>query len=151
MIPRNTYYGDPLRTLDLRISRAFKLPESRQLLLAVDAFNLLNRPNVDEVTSVYGSPVFCGTTPTVPGRYKDATTIAIESGSASMACPAGPIPVPGGSLAPTPITSNLPTCSFAPACPAVNLFIPSSPNPSFGLPRTMFNPRQLQLSAKFTF
>ena len=155
LIPRNTYYGDGLRTLDLRVSRAFKLPENRQIELSVDAFNLLNRPNVDEVTSVYGSPVFCGTTPTVPGRYKDATTIAIEQGAASTACPVGPIPagpVPqAGTLAPTPVTSSLPTCNFAPACPAVLLFIPFQPNSSFGLPRTMFNARQLQIAAKFTF
>jgi outer membrane receptor protein involved in Fe transport len=145
MVPRNTYYGDPLRSLDLRLSRVFKLPESRQLELAVDAFNLFNRPNVDEVTSVYGSPIFCGTTPTVPGRYKDATTLAIQQGAASTVCPAGPIPiVPGvpqaGSLAPTPGGAA-----------GGALFIPFQPNPSFGLPRTMFNPRQLQLSAKFTF
>ena len=156
LIPRNTYYGDGLRTLDLRVSRAFKLPENRQIELSVDAFNLLNRPNVDEVTSVYGSPVFCGTTPTIPGSYKDATTIAIEHGAASTACPVGPIPaVPGvpqaGSLAPTPVTSSLPTCNFAPACPEGVLYIPFQPNSSFGLPRTMFNARQLQFAAKFTF
>jgi hypothetical protein len=156
LIPRNTYYGDALRTLDLRVSRAFKLPENRQIELSVDAFNLFNRPNVDEVTSVYGSPVFCGTTPTIPGRYKDATTIAIEQGAASTACPVGPIQaVPGvpqaGTLAPTPITSSLPTCNFAPACPAVALYIPFQPNSSFGLPRTMFNARQLQFAMKFTF
>ena len=155
MIPRNTYYGDPMRTLDLRVSRAFKLPENRQLDVSVDAFNLLNRPNVDEVTSVYGSPVFCGTTPTIPSRYKDATSLAIQHGAASTVCPAGQIPagpVPqAGSLAFTPVTSNLPTCNFAPACPAALLFIPYQPNPSFGLPRTMFNARQLQVSAKFTF
>ena len=52
-----------------------------QLELSVDAFNLFNRPNVDEVTSVYGSPVFCGGV--VPAHYKDATTIAIENRSAS--------------------------------------------------------------------
>jgi Carboxypeptidase regulatory-like domain/TonB dependent receptor len=145
MVPRNTYYGDPLRTLDLRLSRAFKLHENRQVDLSFDAFNLLNRPNVDEVTSVYGSPVFCGTTPAVPGRYKDATSIAIETGAASTLCPVGPIPavvgVPqAGSLAPTPGGAA-----------GGALFIPFTPNPSFGLPRTMFNPRQLQLSAKFTF
>lgn len=155
MIPRNTYYGDPLRTLDLRVSRAFKMRENRQLEVSVDAFNLLNRPNVDEVTSVYGSPVFCGTTPTIPLRYKDATSLAIQQGAASTVCPAGQIPagpVPqAGSLAFTPVTSSLPTCNFAPACPAALLFVPYQPNPSFGLPRTMFNSRQLQLSAKFTF
>jgi hypothetical protein len=29
--------------------------------------------------------------------------------------------------------------------------IAPTPNPLFGTPRTMFNPRQLQISAKFTF
>ena len=29
-----------------------------------DAFNVFNRDNVDEVFSVYGSPVFCGEVPT---------------------------------------------------------------------------------------
>jgi hypothetical protein len=146
MVSRNTYYGDGLRTLDLRVARAFKLPENRQIELSVDAFNLFNRPNVDEVTSVYGSPVFCGTTPTVPGRYKDGTTIAIEQGAASTVCPAGPIaPFPGappqaGSLAPTPGGAA-----------GGALFIPFQPNASFGLPRTMFNARQLQIAAKFTF
>jgi len=34
--------------------------------------------------------------------------------------------------------------------PATNGGAPA-PNPLFGTPRTMFNPRQLQVSAKFTF
>jgi outer membrane receptor protein involved in Fe transport len=155
MIPRNTYYGDALRTLDLRVSRAFKLPENRQVELSVDAFNLFNRPNVDEVTSVYGSPVFCGTTPTVPGRYKDSTTVAIEHGAASMACPASTngLVIPGvGSFARTPTTDAGPPAScFPPTIAGSCLFIPASPNSSFGLPRTMFNARQLQIAAKFTF
>jgi hypothetical protein len=141
LIPRNTYVGDNLRTWDLRVSRAIHVHESWVLNLSLDAFNVLNRPNVDEVTSVYGSPVFCGTTPVIPSRYKDATTIGIEQGTSSMACPVGPIPagpVPqAGTLAPTP-AGNV-------------LFIPQLPNPSFGLPRTMFNARQLQFAAKFTF
>jgi outer membrane receptor protein involved in Fe transport len=149
MIPRNTYVGDAMRTVDLRLSRGFQVREGKRIDLGIDAFNLFNRANVDEVTSVYGSPVFCGGV--IPGRYKDATTRAIQAGSSSMACPAGPIPVPGGSLAPTPVTSALPTCSFAPACPAKSLFIPASPNSTFGLPRTMLNPRQLQLYVRFTF
>jgi hypothetical protein len=137
MIRRNTYIGDPLRSWDLRISRDFHLRERMQMNLAFDAFNLLNRPNVDEVTSVYGSPVFCGSTPTIPQHYKDAATRAIQLGSASAGCPVGPIPVPGGSLAPTPIGTAL--------------FIPASPSPTFGLPRTMLNARQLQFSLKFSF
>jgi hypothetical protein len=159
VISRNTYYGDPLRTLDLRVSRTFHVREHQQLELSVDAFNLFNRPNVDEVTSVYGSPVFCGGV--VPTHYKDATTLAIGAQSASMVCPtAGTIPnVPGvpqaGAFAPTPITDALPTCSVpsvpAGPCPNVSLFIPYQPNSNFGSPRTMFNPRQLQFAAKFTF
>jgi hypothetical protein len=151
VIPRNTYIGDRMGTWDLRVSRAIHLSEHKRIDLAVDVFNAFNRANVDEVSSVYGSPVFCGTAPTIPRSYNDATSLAIQQGAASTACPAGPIPVPGGSLAPTPITSALPTCSFAPACPAVNLFIPAFPNASFGKPRTMMNPRQLQLSLKFSF
>lgn len=35
--------------------------------------DVLNRANVDEVTSIYG-PVFCGTTPVIPKHYNDAAT-----------------------------------------------------------------------------
>ena len=141
VISRNTYYGDPLRTVDLRVSRAFHVREHQQLELSVDSFNLFNRPNVDEVSSVYGSPVFCGGV--VPAHYKDATTLAIQTQSASTVCPSGGIPVfPGappqaGSFAPTPSGSAL--------------FIPFQPTANFGQPRTMFNARQLQFGAKFTF
>jgi outer membrane receptor protein involved in Fe transport len=145
MIPRNTYFGDHEYTWDFRISRFFQVREKLRLDLSVDAFNVLNRPNVDEVSSVYGSPVFCGTTPVIPLHYKDATSIAIQQQAASTACPAG------GAFAPTPITSALPTCSFAPACPAVNLFTPPNPNKTFGLPRTMLNARQFQFGLKVSF
>ena len=137
MMPRNTYIGDQLYSWDFRLARSFVVRENMKLELAVDAFNALNRANVDEVTSVYGSPVFCGA---IPRHYRDATSLAIQSGAASVACPNGGIPLPpgaGGTLAPTPIGTAL--------------FIPLSPNPSFGLPRTMLNPRQFQLSANFTF
>ena len=96
--PRNSYMGDPLRAVDTRLSRVVHLSERYRLELAVDAFNLLNRANVDEVFSVYGAPDFIGA---VPKHYKDGT--------------------------PTPA------------------------NPSFGSPRTVFNPRQFQFSAKLQF
>ena len=134
MIGRNSYYGDHLYSFDLRVSRYFMIRERYRLDFAVDAFNLFNRPNVDEVTSVYGSPVFCGA---IPRNYKDATSRAVQASSSSVACPAGPIPVPGGSVAPTPIGTAL--------------FIPSTPSPTFGLPRTMLNPRQFQFSLKLSF
>jgi outer membrane receptor protein involved in Fe transport len=65
---RNTYFGDSLSSVDLRVSRAFRLSERLQLVLSVDAFNALNRANVDEVFSVYGAPDFIGP---VPQHYKD--------------------------------------------------------------------------------
>jgi hypothetical protein len=65
---RNTYWGDSLKTWDLRLSRSFTFRERNHIELAVDAFNTLNRPNVDEVTSVYGAPIFLAG---VPKHYKD--------------------------------------------------------------------------------
>jgi hypothetical protein len=65
---RNTYWGDDLQTADIRLSRLFRLTERSKLLLSADAFNLLNRPNVDEVTTVYGAPDFIRA---VPRRYND--------------------------------------------------------------------------------
>jgi Carboxypeptidase regulatory-like domain/TonB dependent receptor-like, beta-barrel len=115
--PRNSYRGDPLYANDVRLAYKFGLGENKRLQVALDAFNVFNRPNVDEVTSVYGGGTidFCGAT---PKNYKDAASLAIQQGTVS--CPAGN----GGAPAPDPL---------------------------FGTPRTMFNPRQLQLSAKFTF
>jgi hypothetical protein len=114
--------------------------------VSVDAFNLLNRSNVDEITPVYGSPVFCGA---IPKHYRDGVSRAIQAGAGSTACPNGGIALPpgaGGTLAPTPIL-------LTPGNPAsaTTLFIPFNPNPTFGLPRTMLNPRQFQLAAKFSF
>lgn len=153
MIPRNTYYGDSLRTWDLRLSRAVHVTEKGQLELSVDMFNALNRPNVDEINPVYGVPVFCGGA--IPQRYEDATSIAVEHSAASMACPVSTngLAIPGiGSYARTPITDATPGASCLPPNIASScIFVPASPNPNFGRPRTMFNARQLQLSAKFTF
>jgi outer membrane receptor protein involved in Fe transport len=127
-IGRNTYVGDGLYSWDLRVSRYFQIRERMRLDLSFDAFNVLNRGNVDEVNSIYGSPVFCGA---VPQHYNDATTRAIQSGGGT-ACPSAPPPVwlADGLL---PVT------------------VPTNPNPGFGTPRTMLNPRQLQFSAKFSF
>jgi hypothetical protein len=162
MISRNTYIGDPLYAWDLHLGRYFQLTEHVKLNVSVDAFNLLNRSNVDEVTSVYGSPVFCGgvngAKPVIPRHYRDGTSRFIESGSGGgITCPngvAGETPVfaappapPGiqvGNLAVTPITPIGPI-------PGDSLFIPDSPNATFGLPRTMLNPRQFQFAAKFSF
>jgi len=63
----------------------------------VEAFNLLNRANVNEVNTVYGAPDFVGAIPT---HYQDGV---------------------------------------------------AAPSPFFGTPRNVFNPRQLQFAARFTF
>jgi hypothetical protein len=132
MIPRNTYIGDPLYSWDLRLGRYFQLTERLKVDLSVDAFNFLNRSNVDEVTSVYGSPVFCGGV--IPRHYRDSVSRAIQAGGV-LACPGtagAPI------FAPTPV-------------PGHDLLIPPFPNQTFGLPRTMLNARQFQFAAKFSF
>jgi outer membrane receptor protein involved in Fe transport len=142
IISRNTYFGAPLYAWDLRLSRYFKLREHLRLDLAMDTFNLFNRPNVDEVSSVYGSPAFCGATPTIPRHYNDTTTLAIQQGAASVSCAsqqaAAPLPGPGGP-GPWILDGLLPVA------------IPATPNQSFGKPRTMMNPRQFQFSLKFSF
>jgi hypothetical protein len=135
-VSRNTYIGAPLYSWDLRLSRNFKLGESKLLDFSVDAFNLLNHPNVDEVSSVYGSPAFCGASPAIPQHYNDATSLAIQQGAASVSC------------APQQAAGN-PLVWLADGLSPVT--IPDSPNPTFGKPRTMFNPRQLQFSLKFSF
>jgi len=65
---RDTYLGDSLRTVDLRLSRQIHINERSRLELSVDSFNLFNRAHVDEVFTVYGAPLFIGA---VPKHYKD--------------------------------------------------------------------------------
>ena len=90
---RNTYWGDKLKTIDMRISQAIKFREKQRVDVAVDAFNLLNRPNVDEVDSVYGTYNFCGG---APHNYKDAvsTKIQTDPGSFVGSCPLAGPPTP---------------------------------------------------------
>jgi len=135
-VSRNTYTGAPLYSWDMRLSRNFRVGEGKMLNFGVDAFNLFNHPNVDEVTSVYGSPAFCGATPAIPKHYNDATTLAIQQGAASVSCATqqgagNPLVWLGDGLLP--------------------VGVPDSPNAGFGKPRTVFNPRQLQFSLKFSF
>ena len=91
---RNTYWGDKLRTLDLRFSRSFSFRERQKLELAADVFNMLNRNNVDEVDTVYTSPDFCGT---APHNYNDAVSKKIQTNPFSFigSCTGGvPFPNP---------------------------------------------------------
>jgi outer membrane receptor protein involved in Fe transport len=141
-IGRNTYVGAAFYAWDLRLSRNFKLSEDKAVLLSVDSFNLLNHPNMDELNSVYGSAVFCGATPTIPKHFNDATTRAIQQGAPSVSCLAGGQVAAGNPGA---------WLSLPGGAAALPVSIPDAPNPVFGTQRTMFNPRQFQFSAKFSF
>ena len=142
LIARNTYIGDPLYAWDLRLSRYFRITERVKIDLAMDIFNVFNRPNVDEITSVYGSPAFCGTSPVIPRNYNDGITRAIQTGQVSCA------PQIAQTIGPGPL--NFPGGAFI-AAGLLPVTVPNNPNPNFGLPRTMMNPRQMQFSAKLTF
>jgi outer membrane receptor protein involved in Fe transport len=91
---RNTYWGDKLKTVDLRFSRAFSFHERQKVELAADVFNMMNRNNVDEVDSVYTSPDFCGA---APHNYNDAVSKKIQTDPFSFigSCTGGvPFPNP---------------------------------------------------------
>lgn len=70
--PRNSYFGDNLRTVDLRLSRTIHLRERASLYLSLDAFNAFNHTNVDEVFSLYGAPDFIPGH--VPNHFGDGIT-----------------------------------------------------------------------------
>jgi hypothetical protein len=100
--PRNTFKGDSLKTVDLRLSRSFAIAEKRKLEFIAEAFNLLNSLNVRFFNTVYGAADFC--------------------------------PIGGPAV-----------------CGAGPLFREGSPNALYGTPRSVFNPRQIQLALKFEF
>ena len=102
--PRNTFKGDSLQTIDVRLSRTFPIRERLKLQLIAEAFNLFNTVNVRYFNTSYGAADFCGPDPGAPG------------------------------------------CAGAP-----QLFREGSPNQSYGTPSSVFNPRQLQFAARFTF
>lgn len=79
--PRNSYRGDTLQTVDLRLSRAVHMGERKLLSLSVDAFNLFNRDNIDEVFSVYGAPDF------IPGQIPTHFGDGISGPSGAVGAP----------------------------------------------------------------
>jgi hypothetical protein len=100
--PRDTFKGDSYQSVDLRVSRTFKLTERFRMQALAEAFNTLNTVNIRFFNTVYsaadfcpaGGPVICG-----PGPY----------------------------------------------------FREGSPNPNYGTPRAIFNPRQIQFALRLTW
>ena len=70
-IGRNTYRGDASYTTDIRLQRSFALREWLKLQASAEVFNLLNRPNVNAIDTVYGSATFLGP---IPRRFGDGAT-----------------------------------------------------------------------------
>lgn len=102
--PRNTFKGDTLQTVDVRLERTFPIHEQFRLQLMAEAYNLLNTVNVRYFNTSYGAADFCNSDPSAPG------------------------------------------CFGAP-----QLYLEGSPNPSYGSPSAVFNPRQLQFAVKLLF
>lgn len=94
--PRNTFKGDSFQSVDMRVSRVFKINERLALQGLVESFNMLNTVNVRFFNTAYTAPDF----------------------------------IPGG----TPGT-----------------FTEGSPNPNYGTPRAVFNPRQIQFAVRLTW
>jgi hypothetical protein len=100
---RNTFKGDGYQSVDLRLSRTFKLHERVQLESVAEAFNLLNTLNVRFFNTAYGAADFC--------------------------------------------TFN----ASAAGCDPQRSFLEGSPNPNYGTPRAIYNPRQVQFALKLQF
>jgi len=102
---RNTFEGDNLQTVDVRLSRSFKMKEKYKLELIAEGFNMLNTLNVRFFNTVYGDSIFH----------------------------------PAFSTLNDPLLGPIPT------------FRDGALNPAYGNPRAIFNPRQIQFAARFTF
>lgn len=76
---RNTFLGDNLRTVDLRLSRGFNLSGERLSgEFIAEFFNVFNTVNVNEVNNVYGAPDFLPGQPQ-PARFGESIVAPIPS------------------------------------------------------------------------
>jgi hypothetical protein len=102
--PRNTFKGDTMQTVDVRLERTFPIYEKLHLQFLAEAFNLLNTVNVRYYNTSYGAADFCPKDPGAPG------------------------------------------CSGA-----AQFYREGSPNPAYGTPSAVFNPRQIQFALRLTW
>jgi hypothetical protein len=63
LIERNAYEGPGYASVDLRISRDFRVSGEVRLELIADVFNLFNRVNVKDINTVWGGIDYPNTPP----------------------------------------------------------------------------------------
>jgi hypothetical protein len=85
--PRNTFKGDTLQTVDVRLERTFPLYEKLRLQFMVEAFNLLNTVNIRYFNTSYGAADFCGPDPNAPGCFGAALSGPEQSPNPAYATP----------------------------------------------------------------
>jgi hypothetical protein len=68
---RNTFKGDPFKSVDVRVSRTFKPNEKTKVELIAEAFNIFNTVNVRFFNTVYGDSIF--NAPGTPGTFVDGS------------------------------------------------------------------------------
>ncbi len=64
---RNTFKGDNLRSVDMRLSRSFPIGEKVKAEIIAEAFNIFNTLNVRFFNTTYGADDFCPSNPTAGG------------------------------------------------------------------------------------
>ena len=86
-IGRNTYRGDASYTTDIRVRRVFAITERLKAEASAEVFNLLNRPNINGIDTVYGAADFLGP---IPRRFEDGVSSPANPtfGTPNFAAPA---------------------------------------------------------------
>lgn len=85
--PRNTFKGDTLQTVDVRLERTFPLYEKLRLQFMAEAFNLLNTVNIRYFNTSYGAADFCGPDLNAPGCLGAALSGPEQSPNPAYATP----------------------------------------------------------------
>jgi hypothetical protein len=76
LLGRNTYRGDALTNVDLRVARLFRLREKLSAEFIAEAFNIANTLNVTDINTVYGGASLIGAT---PGHFGDGAAAPLPS------------------------------------------------------------------------
>jgi hypothetical protein len=89
-VPRNSYIGDVYHSVDLRVQREFPITERVKAAASLEAFNVFNRSNVEEINHLYVTPSPVGDfVGPVPQKYGDhITDVTGTFGSPKFVAPA---------------------------------------------------------------